>query len=511
MNMNGFYKSGIAFLVAFWLCIVSAAIAGISMGEEQSFEKTGPGKSGYLTILYPREQTLFPADIAAPTFRWKDSSGASAWRITVRFKDRQHSLTAESSVPQWRPTREEWEQIRKFSMEKGALVTVSGTRAANKPKGADIVSLATVTIKTSSDPVLAPIFYREVRLPVMAAMKNLRSARWRLGYVSSYEQPGVLLQGMNICANCHSVSRDGKTLGMDVDVDSDKGAYVIADIGKEVLFSRDRVITWNAFMREGQKHNFGFLSQFSPDGRYVISTIRELPVYYLFPDPGNPQLFFPVRGILAVYDRKTGTFSMLPGADDSRYVQTNPVWSPDGKWIIFARAMALNENPDIKSFVSRKALFRYDLYRIPFNDGKGGKAEPVAGASGNGRSNYFPRFTPDGRWLIYTQSDSYMLNQPDAELHIIPAEGGKSRKMVCNTPGKMSSWHSVSPNGRWMVFSSKANGPYTGLWLTHLDKDGNDTPPVQLEDFIGVNMAANLPEFVDIRPGTLIRINNRLE
>jgi Tol biopolymer transport system component len=297
---------------------------------------------------------------------------------------------------------------------------------------------------------------------------------------------------------------------MDVDVDSDKGAYIITDIEKEVLFTKNRVITWNAFMRDGQKQNYGFLSSFSPDGRYVISTIRELPIYHLFPDPGNPQLFFPVRGILALYDRKTKTFASLPGADNPSYVQTNAVWSPDGKWIVFARAKALDKGPDIRSFINRSASFRYDLYRIPFNDGKGGKAEPVAGASENGRSNYFPKFTPDGKWLIYTQSDSFMLNQPDAELHIIPADGGKDRKMICNTPGKMSSWHSISPNGKWMVFASKANRPYTELWLTHLNKEGNDTPPVLLEDYTDWDKAANLPEFMNIPADMLIRINNCL-
>jgi hypothetical protein len=33
----------------------------------------------------------------------------------------------------------------------------------------------------------------------------------------------------------------------------------------------------------------------------------------------------------------------------------------------------------------------YDLYRIPFNEGKGGKAERVVGASENGLSNNFPK------------------------------------------------------------------------------------------------------------------------
>src|ERR1039457_3656587 len=37
--------------------------------------------------------------------------------------------------------------------------------------------------------------------------------------------------------------------------------------------------------------------------------------------------------------------------------------------------------------------------------------------------------------------------------------GGRARRMRCNT-SRMNSWHSFSPNGRWLVFSSKSRSPY---------------------------------------------------
>ena len=52
------------------------------------------------------------------------------------------------------------------------------------------------------------------------------------------------------------------------------------------------------------------------------------------------QVFYPTRGILAWYDRDTKRLQPLPGANDPRYVQTGGVWSPDGKYIVFARAEA---------------------------------------------------------------------------------------------------------------------------------------------------------------------------
>ena len=39
-----------------------------------------------LTIRYPLDETLFPPEIVAPTFRWEDSQpDADAWLVTVKF------------------------------------------------------------------------------------------------------------------------------------------------------------------------------------------------------------------------------------------------------------------------------------------------------------------------------------------------------------------------------------------------------------------------------------------
>jgi len=42
-------------------------------------------------------------------------------------------------------------------------------------------------------------------------------------------------------------------------------------------------------------------------------------------------------------------------------------------------------------------------------------------------SNYFPKYSPDGRWLVFCKANSYMLLQPDSELYIIPPKGRAAR------------------------------------------------------------------------------------
>jgi Flp pilus assembly protein TadD len=58
-----------------------------------------------------------------------------------------------------------------------------------------------------------------------------------------------------------------------------------------------------------------------------------------------------------------------------------------------------------------------------------------------------------------------------------------------------------------MVFSSKSRSPYTQMFLTHLDEQGNDTPAVLIENATEANRAVNLPEFVNLAPDALRRID----
>jgi len=113
-------------------------------------------------------------------------------------------------------------------------------------------------------------------------------------------------------------------------------------------------------------------------------------------------------------------------------------------------------------------------------------------------SNNFPKVSPDNKFIVFVKCKNGLLMRPDSKLWIVPVKGGKARMMSCNTE-RMNSWHSWSPNGRWLVFSSKANTFYTQMFLTHIDEKGNDSPPILIPHSTAANRAVNLPEFVNIR------------
>jgi len=91
-------------------------------------------------------------------------------------------------------------------------------------------------------------------------------------------------------------------------------------------------------------------------------------------------------------------------------------------------------------------------------------------------SNNFPRVSPDGRWVVFVQCHNGQLLRPDSQLYIIPLEGGKARRMRCNTP-LMNSWHSFSPNGHWLVFHPRAARPTRRCFSRTWTKKAMTAPP----------------------------------
>jgi len=269
-----------------------------------------------IAIDYPADGSIFPPDMAAPTLLWRDAEvSATSWRIEFALPGRKEkleivssgallqvgesdpecvgavppSLTAEQAAAHtWKPDAQIWEAFKKGSRQAPVTLTIRGFRSARDRQP---VSMGRVTIATSKDPVGAPIFYRDVPLIVSPTEKGviqplpasaIHLVKWRLRDIAE-PQSKVVMGNLPTCANCHSFSRDGRTLGLDVDgPQNDKGMYALVPVAKNMTIRNQDVIRWSSFQdRDAGKSfapavkRFGFMSQVSPDGRYVVTTIED--------------------------------------------------------------------------------------------------------------------------------------------------------------------------------------------------------------------------------------------
>ena len=108
---------------------------------------------------------------------------------------------------------------------------------------------------------------------------------------------------------------------------------------------------------------------------------------------------------------------------------------------------------------------KYDLYRIPFNEGRGGVAEPIVGASENGMSNSFAKISPDGKWFVYL---SFVPTETPAGIHppykhvflrLLPIDGKGEPRVLAYFYGGQGSINtpSWSPDGKRIAFISNTN------------------------------------------------------
>ncbi len=473
-------------------------------------ESATPGLPA-LAIAHPLDNAVYPPDLAAPLFAW-DAGNADHWLVSVLFSGNapaMHLLLDESS---WVPDRDSWEAVKTACQAGPATLVVTAF------VGESAISSGRAQFFVAAEPIGDTVIFREVGPELSTHPRVYSSLRWRLADLASYAEPPVIMSDLDTCGSCHSVSPDGQFFSMEMDWQGDKGAQIVTRVRPDMRLGEDDFVSWSNMLRPSEYERvLGLFGKLSPDSRYLVATVHERFLAVRTNEQEFSQLFLTTKGKLGVLDSVTGFYSLLLGADIEDVIQTDPVFSPDGSEVLFARAavvpeilkavadgLVVNDRETIHELNAKYPL-HYDIWRVPFNDGAGGKAEPVLGAGDNGRSNYFPRISPDRRWLVYTSSASGLMLQPDAELWIVPSQGGVPRRMNLNL-SPMSSWHSWSSNGHWLLFASKAESLYTRAYLSYIDDKGFSSPPVLLHRLGEADAAVNVPELVPLAPGAIHRI-----
>lgn len=187
----------------------------------------------------------------------------------------------------------------------------------------------------------------------------------------------------------------------------------------------------------------------------------------------------------------------------------NPVWSPDGHHVIFLRQTA--EGSDIYSTPTlggaERKLASLAPYQVPSEgnsayfspDGKflaapdrASPSEPfcvhlLSLETGEKRrvttppagylGDYYPAFSPDGKWLAFVRSPRWSTE----DLYLVPVTGGPPRRLTFdNLTVNGLAW---TPDSREIIFPSRRGGSTRHLWRVRID--GGAPEPV---DTVGTDV-----------------------
>jgi len=450
----------------------------------------------FLTVTYPSEGALFPPNLCAPFVEWTDVHN-NLWQVTIRLPDKS-TWTRLSRTRRWRVPEAVWQTLVERAGDADVTLVVKGVACSGtrRKTRASVHVSQTVRFRIARHPADNAIVYRLVAPPFI----NRKTPDTFVRDLRELTPRPFLRARRQYCINCHMFSsktgRDGK-LGIQVRYAGARSTahpiyLAVADfdtgrIVKTVLPFRLQMTTFMSW---------------SPDGTKLAVSANQTLIS-LAPMVLEAQNTLQHGSDIAIVDLDAGQSFLLKGARDPDLLETFPRWTPDGKSIVFCEAPQRLHPKNTK----------YSLKIVPFADGHGGEAEMLIDANVTGRSSYYPRFSPDGRWFTFVQSDFGSLIKSSSDIFIVDWQnrertGIRATPLTSNATFAADSWYSWSSNSRWIVFATKRDdGVFARLYMTHIDDDGNASVPVRLPLAEEPLMSFNIPEFVaevpDVRERTL--------
>lgn len=431
-----------------------------------------------LPVIFPDyTEATIPVNIAPMNFGVKGAKGIKAI-FSVDGKE-QLTVCGKDYID---INEDDWHQLLASAKEKLLTVSVS-VWSEEHPNGIAYKSFP-IYIKEEIDPYLV---YRLID-PGYDSWGHIGIYQRD---ITSFEEKALITNSDNRarCVNCHSFANYNPETMM----------YHQRSVDPATVIMHDG-ITERINLKELGIKKQGLYCKWHPSGKYIIFSNNG--THQSFLDRGKKVLeVYDTHSSLFLYNVKTKEITTDSLLYNEESMQTFASWSADGKWLYYCSA------PRQENFPEDFEIVKYSIVRMGF-DANTGKFDEMADTVYNARtenhSASFPRLSPDGRYLLFTEADcgTFPVYHPEASLQIIDLNTRTRIDTKILASKQSESYHDWSSTGRWMVFQSRRmDGRHTRLMVAYFGKDGKIGKPFMLpqrnpEDNRTRIWSYNVPEFV---------------
>jgi TolB protein len=406
-------------------------------GVEALFDKATDGSGPGPALVYPPGGALLPPNLSELEAMWTDSGGHDLWELS--FQSDVMDIKVYGTKLSQKITGAIWNVLASSNVEGSVTISVRGLSQASPLTSA---RSGEVSILLARDSVQGGLYY-------WAATASGGIIRYDFGRPDQKAEAFYTMADANDCVACHALSPDGKHMAL---------TFTGGDGPAGILEVSKRTLTAN----KTYAANF---QVYTPDNKYLITSSK---------------------GVLSARDPVAGTAVATLSTGGKA---TMPDVSPDGKTLAFVRP--LKHELDWK-------FSGGSIVTAPINDTSVGPPTVLVQGTAT-ENNYYPAFSPDGRWIIFNRSTGDSYSDDDATLYVVKTTGGAPIKLARTNSGTglRNSWARWSPfiqtyKGRkllWLTFSSTrdygtalvnsaqpSDQRTPQLWMAAFDTDWTPSP-----------------------------------
>jgi len=410
--------------------------------------KFGGPASGAISIVYPPNGVITPPNTNSIEFHFIPAAGETLFEIT--FVAPSTTLKVYTGcTPQgggciYTPDAVFWQSLVAYA--RGTAPVTYKVRGVNGNSPGSVGTSAQQTIAFAEQDITGGIYYWNTAGVVQ---------RYDFGFPNAPAQ--LYLTPANVgafaCVGCHVMSREGDRIAVGQDIPSPAPYKVIDVVSKQIVNANNMPLV-------GQSNFFSF----SPDSKYLLTS----------------------DGVSIGFRSLVTGDVLVPTV---AYPATMPDWSPDGLHMVYAKPQA----PPPFNFPV-PGVDSASIMTMHFNGATWDN--PTTLVPFAGQNNYYPAYSPDGKWVVFNRSPSNAESfanagpdpdagtVPDGELWSVSASGGAAVRLSKATDPGACSWPKWAPvmndyyGGKimWLTFSSArayglrlSQGQRTQLWMVAFD------------------------------------------